>query len=389
MDIYGIYELVSFFVYILSLCTYSFNFLCSFDTTTTTDLQPPQHIFHNLSRSGLAAQVGSDNTSRKGGINSSINLGRSQLQIHKLQHNTNAAHRGDGVCLVLSHNVGGTSVHRLTDRESLADIGTGDQAQGTQQAGALVGQDIAVQVGCDHDVVVLGLLDQLEGHRVHDLLLHPDVGGDLGQGLARSSAEQAVRLREDVGLVDDGHHGALVDTARAGVAHLLPPLGDLAGHGGDAVARTAGDTLDRLGGGSAAGSVGSGVLLLDVQVLGVLTHDNHVDQLLAEQARGDALDGADVGVEVELLAKGDDGRGVALNGLGGRLYGAEQRTVAFCLEGVDGLLREGSTGLFEGLETGFEVDKGELEAQRSRQGFEEAATGRNDFLADAVTRDKT
>ena len=56
-------------------------------------------------------------------------------------------------------------------------------------------------------------------------------------------------------------------------------------------------------------------LLLDVETLGVLTNDNKVDGL--SWGTRDGGDGADVGVEVEVLAEGNDGGGVTLDLVGG------------------------------------------------------------------------
>lgn len=350
----------SFFV---CLCFFSFCYYIY------TSLQPPQHILSNLSSRVLATQVRGDDTGGDGGIDSGVDAGSSLLEVHELQHDTDTAHGGDGVGLVLAEDVRSAAVDGLADGEALADVGAGDEAQGADQAGALVGQDVAVQVGGDDDVVVLRPLDELEGHGVDDLLLDGDGGAGGGQGLPRGGAEEAVRLRQNVGLVHDRHQGARVDAARAGVAHLLPPLGDAAGHGGDAVGRVAGDPLDGLRDGPAARPALHGLLLLDVQVLGVLTHDDHVDAGLPEQARGDALDGAHVRVQVELLAQGDDGAGVALDGLGRRLDGAEERAVALGLERVDGPVGQGGAGPLEGLEAGVQVDEGELEAQGGGEGL--------------------
>jgi hypothetical protein len=128
-----------------------------------------------------------------------------------------------------------------------------------------------------------------------------------------------------------------------------------------------------------------GGLLLDVQILSVLADNDHVDGLGGGQ---DGLDGADVGVEVELLAQGDDGARVALDGLGGRAHGTEQGTITLILEDLDGLVGEGGAGLLKGLEAGLEVDKVKLEAERGGEGLEDAAAGGDDFLADAVTGDE-
>ena len=148
-----------------------------------------------------------------------------------------------------------------------------------------------------------------------------------------------------------------MNARRASLADLLPPEGDLAGHGGDAATRALRNALDGLG--DLALAVGGVVclLLLDVQVLGVLADDNHVDRLGGGQ---DGLHGPDVGVQVQLLPQRDDGRAVALDGGGGGADGAEQGSVALVLEHLDRLVREGRARLLEGLEAGLEVDELEL-----------------------------
>jgi len=190
-------------------------------------------------------------------------------------------------------------VARLADGEAVADVGARHEAQAADERGRAVGQDVAVQVGRHDDVVVRRLPEQLVHHRVDDLLLDLDAGELVRrERLARDLAEQAVRLRQDVGLVRDGHQGLGpgdgVAAGRGDVADLLPAQGDLAGHGGDAGRGALGDALDGLGD-LAGGGVG-GALLLDVEVLGVLAHDDQVDGRAA--AAGGGLDGAHVGVEV-------------------------------------------------------------------------------------------
>jgi hypothetical protein len=177
-----------------------------------------------------------------------------------------------------------------------------------------------------------------------------------------------------------------VDARRATLADLLPPQRYLAGHSRDSATGPLRDPLDSLGNLSRA--VGGVVcpLLLDVQVLRVLAHNDHVDGL---GGRHDGLDGAYVGVQVELLAEGDDGRAVALARRGGGADGAEERAIALRLEDLDCLVRESGSGLLEGLEAGFEVDELEFQAQGGGEGFEDAAAGGNDFFADSVAGDET
>lgn len=217
----------------------------------------------------------------------------------------------------------------LANRKPLAHIRRRHKTQRTHQRRGAVREDVTIQVRRDDDVVRLRLAEELVHHRIHDLLLDADaLELRQRQGFAAGRPEQPVGLREDVGFVRDCHEGGGVDGRRARVADALARLCDLGGDDGDAVGGRLGDTLDCL---CDEGAVwgGEGALLLDVEVLGVLAHDDHVDWVLGGH---DGLDGADVGVEVEALAEGDDGGGVALDGGGGGLDGAEEGAVALVLE---------------------------------------------------------
>ena len=272
----------------------------------------------------------------------------------------------------------------LTDGKTLADVGTGHETEGADERGGAVGEDVAVEVRGHNDVVELGLAEELVDHRVDDLLVDGD-GGEarVGKGLLAGGAEETVGLREDVGLVRDGHQGTLVDAGGAGGADLLAAEGDLAGHGGDARAGALGDALDGLGDLALGGVVC--LFLLDVEVLGVFPDNDHVDWLGGVE---DRLDGADVGVEVELLAQGHDGGGVALYGRGGGAHGAKERAVAVGFEDGDRLVGEGGPSLLEGLEACLEVDEFEFEAEGGGEGLENAPAGGDDFFADAITGDE-
>ena len=275
----------------------------------------------------------------------------------------------------------------LTDGEALANIGARNETKGTDESSSTVGEDITVQVGGDDDVVGLGLAEELVDHGVDDLLLGLD-GGEavLGESGAGGATEEAVGLGEDVGLVGDGDEGTGMDARGAGLADLLAAEGDFTSHGGDAVRSPLGDALDGLGDLSRAVGGIEGPLLLDVEVLGVLTDNDHVDGL---RGREDGFDGTHVGVQVKLLAQGDDGGGVALDGGGGGAHGTEEGAVALLLEDLDGLVGEGGAGLLEGLEAGFEVYEVELEAEGGGEGLEDTAAGGDDLFADAIAGDET
>lgn len=272
---------------------------------------------------------------------------------------------------------------RLTNGEALTNIGAGNETETANERGSTVGKNIAVQVGGNNDVVVFGLAEQLVDHGVDDLLFDGDRGVlGIGQGLLGGGAEQAVGLRQHVGLVGDGNEGLAVDAGR-GLADLLAAQRNVTSHGGNAERGLLGDALDGLGD-LALGGVARR-LLLDVQILGVLAHNDHVDGLGGVQ---DRLDGAHVCVEIQALSQGDNGRRVALDGVRGRADGAEERALALVAQHVDGGIGQGRAGLLKGFEAGLEVDEIKLELERSGERFEDAAAGGDDFLADAVTGDE-
>lgn len=273
---------------------------------------------------------------------------------------------------------------RLTNGEALTNVGAGNETKTADKSGSTIGEDITVQVGGNNDVVGFGLAEQLVDHGVDNLLLDGD-GGVLGvrQGVLGGSAEEAVGLRQDVGLVGDCDERLAVDAGATVLADLLAAQRNVTRHGSNAKRGLFGDALDGLGD-LALGGVAGG-LLLDVEILGVLADNDHVDGLGGGQ---DGLDGTDVGIQVEALSEGDNGRGVALDGVGGRADGAEERALALVAQDIDGGIGEGGAGLFKGLEAGLEVDEVELELERGGESFEDAAAGGDDFLADAVTGDE-
>lgn len=350
-------------------------------------LQSPENVLDDLVGLGLATEVRAEELALlKVGIDGGVDLGSSLLLVQELQHERSAAKSGNGVGNVLAHDVRGTTVAGLTNGEALTNVGAGHETERTDKGSSTVGENVTVQVGSNNDVVGLGLAEELVDHAVNDLLLDLDLAGKLlgGEGLAGSGTEKAVGLGEDVALVGDGDERRLVDAGDTSLPDLLASQSDLTSHGGDPGAGLVGDALDSLGDLSVGTIVG--LLLLDVQVLGVFTDDDHVNGVLCGH---DSLDGADVGVEVQSLAEGNDGRAVALDGRRGRGDGTEESAIALGLEDFDGLVREGGAGLLEGLETSLEVGELELEAEGRGQSLENAATGRNDLTANTVTGDKT
>lgn len=279
-------------------------------------LQPLKNVIEDLLRGGLAAQVGRQELAGiEVGINGRVDLGGSGLLTQELQHQRNTAQSGDRVGDALALDIGSTAVAGLTDSEAVTDVGTGDETQATNQGGSTVRQNVTVQVGSNDHIVVLGLAEELVDHGINNLLLNLDGGELLGsQSLARGLAEEAISLRQDVGLVSDGNHGlGASGGSGSSVADLLTAQRNLTGHSSDAGGGALRDALDSLGNLAVGGIMRA--LLLHVEVLSVLADDNQVDG--SASGRG-GPDRTHIGVQVELLAESDNRRRVTGNlGAGG------------------------------------------------------------------------
>ena len=286
--------------------------------------------------SGLTTHIrGKELSSIQVAVNGSVDLGSGVLLAQELEHESNTAESSNWVRDTLAFNVRGTAVAGLTDSEVVTNVGAGDETQATNEGSGTVRENVTVQVRGDNDIVVLGLAEELVDHGVNDLLFDVN-GGELlsGKGLARSLTEETVGLGEHVGLVGDSDHGLAAGGGAGGSgADVLAAESNLTGDGGDAHGGALGDALDSLGN-LAVGAL-SGALLLHVQVLGVLADDDEVNGVAVAAADG-GLDGANIGVEVELLAESDNGGGVA-GDLGARGAGDGQPLSA-------GLSRKGSKG---------------------------------------------
>ena len=78
---------------------------------------------------------------------------------------------GHGVREVLARDVGSASVDGLEDRDVLADVGAGGEAEAADEAGAEVRDDVAVEVLEEQDVEAGGVEDELHAGVVHDDLV--------------------------------------------------------------------------------------------------------------------------------------------------------------------------------------------------------------------------
>lgn len=70
----------------------------------------------------------------------------------------------------------------LAEDEGVADVGAGHEAERADQGGRGVGQDVAVQVGRQDDVVGAGPAEEFVDHAVDDLLGDGEGVGEGGFG---------------------------------------------------------------------------------------------------------------------------------------------------------------------------------------------------------------
>src|SRR5436309_2369587 len=145
-----------------------------------------------------------------------------------LKHQTSGQHCGNRVGDALPGNGRCGTVHRLEQAvpRSGMEVGAGGDPEAAYQAGAEIGQDVAVQVVRDDDLEALGFTHELERQRVHVPVLRRDVRVFLRQRL-EPILPDAVR-RNRVRLVAHGDAAPAVGI-RPGVGCANNPLDALAG----------------------------------------------------------------------------------------------------------------------------------------------------------------
>ncbi len=119
-----------------------------------------------------------------------------------LQHHRGGPDLADRVGDALAVDVGGRAVHRFEQRRELTwrvQVGRRRYSDGAGARGAEVGQDVAEQVGRDHDVEPLRVQHEVGGQDVDVVLagVHVGVGSrHLGEALVpvRHRDEDAVGL---------------------------------------------------------------------------------------------------------------------------------------------------------------------------------------------------
>jgi len=187
-------------------------------------------------------------------------------------------------------------VHGFKDTTLVADVAGWGQAQTADQTGAHVGQNVAVQVGHDEDLVVVRerVGHHLQAGVVEELGVEFNVWVLFAQ-LAGGVQEQTVRHL---------HDGCLVHGANLLAADVL---GVLEGEAEDALGGFAGDELDRLD-----DAVDHDVLDTGVFSFGVLTDEDGVDIVVGGLVAGNRFAGTQVGEKVECAAECQVERDVAL-----------------------------------------------------------------------------
>jgi hypothetical protein len=296
-------------------------------------------------------------------VEGQLDAGSGGVLVEMVEHHHGALDEGRGVGDALACDVRGRAVDRLEDGVLGADVGPGDDAEAADQAGAEVGQDVAVEVLGDDDVEPVRVAHHVHGGGVDDDLLELD-GGVAGGHAAGAVEHQAVGHLHDVGLV---HRGDAAAAVLGGV---------LEGVLGDAGAALVGDELDALG---YPGEDHD--LVARVEVFRVLADDDQIDALEARLDVGQAADGADVGVEVKDLPERDVDRLEAL--ADGRTDGPLEGDPG-AADRVDGLVGERGAGA--GGHLGADVLR--IPVDLDAGGLEDALGSSADLGANSVARDE-
>jgi len=99
------------------------------------------------------------------------------IKTHMLQHHHAAQQQRSRVRKGLAGNIRGGAVNSLEDRALVADIARGRKAKAADKAGAHIGENIAVEVRHDEDLIVVrgGIGDDLQTRVIEQLGVELDV----------------------------------------------------------------------------------------------------------------------------------------------------------------------------------------------------------------------
>ena len=95
-------------------------------------------------------------------------------------------------------------MHGFEDRSIRSDIGARRHAKAPHQAGELIGQDVAEQIGGDDDVELPGIHHELHRAGVDDAIVHLDPALVFLRDLVADFEKHAGQRLQDIGLVHDG-----------------------------------------------------------------------------------------------------------------------------------------------------------------------------------------
>ena len=230
------------------------------------------------------------------GENGLFNLAGVLGETHVLQHHDTRQKQSGGVGESLAGNVGSGTVDGLEDGALVTNVARRGQTETADETGAEIGQNVAVKVGHDEDLVVVRqrVGDHLEAGVVEQLGVKLDFGKLLGE-LAGGVEEETVGHFHDGGLVDNAH------------LFLAGADGVLEGVAEDALGSLLGDELDGLD-----DAIDDDVLDARVLALCVFTDEDGVDVVVGSLVAGNGLARAQVGKEVEGAAERQVERDVTL-----------------------------------------------------------------------------
>ena len=181
-------------------------------------------------------------------------------------------------------------MHRLEDRHILPDVHPRREPESADQAGGEVRQDVPEHVFGDDHVELVRIQDELHGCRIHDPVFELDGIGIVLRHLPAHFEEQALRVLQDVRLVDEGD---LLSPVLDRILERIPA---------DPVRPVPGDQHHGLRHGTRVLPHADVVLDPRVQAFGVLPHDDDID-IVVSSARHDRFRGTDVRIQVEVLAQ--------------------------------------------------------------------------------------
>src|SRR5258708_20522804 len=92
------------------------------------------------------------------------------------QHEQSGAQHGGGIGDILSRYIRCGTVDSFKDGALVAEIRAGDEAEAADQSRAQIGNNVAIKVFHQQDVVLVGIHDQLHAGVVDDVLAVGDLG---------------------------------------------------------------------------------------------------------------------------------------------------------------------------------------------------------------------